>query len=193
MSPENRQRESPISSLTPGDGGHNVQVRYPAVAALLLLAGCTGADKRPIPSPPPNASQPMTTSAPPPRQTSKPNTEFIAPELAKYCHDGFPLEGVYSPGRLTVKKPCVAVTGIASAIDREHDGDMHISLTGVDPKWLNSGNLRRTDQSLVIEAVPAIPIEMPPLKSRVTIIGPWVLDTQTGWLEIHPVWAILPA
>jgi len=34
---------------------------------------------------------------------------------------------------------------------------------------------------------------MPPQGSRVTIIGPWVLDTQTGWLEIHPVWAILPA
>jgi hypothetical protein len=45
----------------------------------------------------------------------------------------------------------------------------------------------------VVEAVPSIPIEMPPLKSRVTVIGPWVLDTQTGWLEIHPVWAILPA
>jgi hypothetical protein len=78
-------------------------------------------------------------------------------------------------------------------IDLEHDGDLHISLTGVDPKWLNEGNLRRSDKSLVIEAVPGIPMTMPPLKSRVTIIGPWVLDTQTGWLEVHPVWAILPA
>jgi hypothetical protein len=170
-----------------------VHLRYPVAAACLLLIGCTETDRQPIPSPPPNASESISSSAASPRQTSKPNTAFIPPELAKYCHDGFPLEGVYSPGRLTVKQPCVAVTGIASAIDREHDGDMHISLTGVDPKWLNSGNLRRSDQSLVIEAVPAIPIKMPPLKSRVTIIGPWVLDTQTGWLEIHPVWAILPA
>jgi hypothetical protein len=170
-----------------------VHARYAALAALLLLVGCTDTDKRPIPAPPPNATQSVTTSAASPRQTTKPNTTFIPAELTRYCHDGFPLEGVYSPGRLIIKQPCVAVTGIASVIDREHDGDLHISLTGVDPKWLNSGNLRRSDKSLVIEAVPAIPISMPPLKSRVTIIGPWVLDTQTGWLEIHPVWAILPA
>lgn len=165
---------------------------YLVAAGPLLLTGCTDTDKQPIPAPPPNASQPSTSVASP-QPSPKPNPAFIPPELAKYCHQGFPLEGVYSPGRLTVKQPCVSVTGIASAIDLEHDGDMHISLTGVDPKWLNAGNLRRTDKSLVIEAVPAIPITMPPLKSRVTIIGPWVLDTQTGWLEIHPVWAILPA
>jgi hypothetical protein len=173
--------------------GTNVHVRNAAIAASLLLIGCTETGRQPIPSPPPNAPESVKTSSAPPRQTNKPNPAFIPPELAKYCHDGFPLEGVYSPGRLTVKQPCVAVTGIASTIDREHDGDLHISLTGVDPKWLNAQNLRRSDKSLVIEAVPAIPIKMPPLKSRVTIIGPWVLDTQTGWLEIHPVWAILPA
>jgi hypothetical protein len=168
-----------------------VHFRYPVAAASLLLLGCT-AHTSAIPSPPPNASEsPLSTVAPP--STSKPNPSLVPPELAKYCHSGFPLEGVYSPQRLSIKEPCVAVTGIASAIDREHDGDMHISLTGVNPKWLNSVNRERANQSLVIEAVPAIPITMPPLKSRVTIVGPWVLDTQTGWLEIHPVWAILPA
>ena len=167
-------------------------VRYSVVAASLLLLGCTAEQHSAIPSPPPNAPHPpLSTVAPP--SNSKPNSALVPPELAKYCHSGFPLEGVYSPQRLTVKEPCVAVTGIASAIDREHDGDMHISLTGVNPKWLNSVNRQRSDQSLVIEAVPSIPMKMPPLKSRVTIVGPWVLDTQTGWLEIHPVWAILPA
>jgi hypothetical protein len=170
-----------------------VHLRYPVVAAASLLLACTSTKQQPIPPPPPNASPSVTSSAASPQQTTKPNPAFIPPELSRYCHAGFPLEGVYSPGRLTVKQPCVAVTGIASMIDREHDGDLHISLTGVDPKWLNSGNLRRSDKSLVVEAVPAIPIRMPPLMSRVTIIGPWVLDTQTGWLEIHPVWAILPA
>lgn len=169
-----------------------MHLRYPVVAASLLLLGCTAQHNTAIPSPPPNASHsPLSTVAPP--SSGKPNPALVPPELAKYCHSGFPLEGVYSPQRLTIKEPCVAVTGIASAIDREHDGDMHISLTGVNPKWLNSVNLERSDQSLVIEAVPSIPIAMPPLKSRVTIVGPWVLDTQTGWLEIHPVWAILPA
>ncbi|MDQ1720349.1 MAG: hypothetical protein QOI26_83 [Pseudonocardiales bacterium] len=167
-------------------------VRYPVAAASLLLIGCTGTDEPAIPPPPSNASQ-RTVSTVAPSSASKPDPALVPQELAKYCHSGFPLEGVYSPQRLTVKEPCVAVTGIAQSINREHDGDMHVSLAGVDPKWLNSVNLDRSDKSLVVEAVPSIPIEMPPLKSRVTVIGPWVLDTQTGWLEIHPVWAILPA
>jgi len=170
-----------------------VLVRYPVTAALLtLLVGCTATAADDPPTPPPNASQSkLPTLAPQP--TRSPNPSLVPPELAHYCHSGFPLEGVYSPQRLTVKEPCVAVTGIAWEINREHDGDMHISLTGVDPKWLNSVNLQRSEHDLVVEAVPSIPMTMPPLKSRVTIIGPWVLDTQTGWLEIHPVWAILPA
>lgn len=169
-----------------------MHLRYPVIAAYLLVAGCTAEPSATIPSPPPNALRPpVTTPAPP--SASKPDPAFVPAELAKYCHPGFPLEGVYSPQRLAVKQPCVAVTGIASEINREHDGDMHIALTGVNPKWLNSVNRERSDQSLVIEAVPSIPMRMPPLKSRVTIVGPWVLDTQTGWLEIHPVWAILPA
>jgi hypothetical protein len=168
-----------------------VHYRYPAAAALLLL-GCTTGNDPAIPSPPPEASQSSAATLPPPSR-NKPNPALVPPELAKYCHSTFPLEGVYSPQRLTVKEPCVAVTGIVSTIEREHDGDMHISLTGVNPKWLNAVNRQRSDQSLVIEAVPSIPMKMPPLKSRVTIVGPWVLDTQTGWLEIHPVWAILPA
>ncbi len=169
-----------------------MRLRYPVTAACALLLGCTAEQHSNIPSPPPNASPPPVRTVAPP-SASRPDPALVPPELAKYCRPGFPLEGVYSPQRLTVKEPCVAVTGIASAISREHDGDMHISLTGVNPKWLNAVNRQRSDQSLVTEAVPSIPMRMPPLKSRVTIVGPWVLDTQTGWLEIHPVWAILPA
>lgn len=168
-------------------------VRYPVATVLLaLLVGCTGPDRGDSPTPPPDASESsLPTSAPAPTRTAV--QSLVPPALVRYCHKGFPLEGVYSPQRLTVKQSCAAVTGVASEINREHDGDLHISLTGVDPKWLNQGNLERTDQALVVEAVPSIPIRMPPVGSRVTIIGPWVLDTQTGWLEIHPVWAILPA
>lgn len=75
----------------------------------------------------------------------------------------------------------------------EHDGDLHISLLDVDPKWLNRGNLDRKDHALVVEGVPDIPVSAPTRTSRVTVIGPWVLDTDTGWLEVHPVWKILPA
>ena len=173
-------------------------VRYRVATVLasvlvpVLLAGCTRTDHDDSPTPPPDAteSSPLT-AAPTPSRTP---TDFqVPPALARYCHTGFPLEGVYSPQRLTVKQSCAAVTGVASEINREHDDDLHISLTGVDPKWLNQGNLERPDRALVVEAVPSIPIRMPPVGSRVTIVGPWVLDTETGWLEIHPVWAILPA
>ncbi|MEO6501069.1 MAG: hypothetical protein ABIQ09_04075 [Jatrophihabitantaceae bacterium] len=167
-----------------------MRVRY--AVTLALLVGCTSTEGSDIPTPPPNASQPTLSTAAPP-SPSKPDPALVPPELAKYCRSGFPLEGVWSPHRLTVKERCVAVTGVASTIKREHDGDMHISLTGVDPKWLNEVNLQRSNQSLVVEVVPSIPMTMPPLGSRVRIVGPWVLDTQTGWLEIHPVWAILPA
>ncbi|MDQ1739307.1 MAG: hypothetical protein QOE53_959, partial [Pseudonocardiales bacterium] len=139
------------------DGGSNVYLRYPVIAACLLFAGCTAEPGSAIPPPPPNASHPSVATVAP-SSPSKPDPAFVPPELAKYCHPGFPLEGVYSPQRLTVKQPCVAVTGIASEIIREHDGDVHISLTGVDPKWLNSVNQGRADQSLVIEAVPSIPM-----------------------------------
>ena len=115
-------------------------VRYPVgLAAVLLLIGCTPTDGEPPPLPPPNASQaPLPTIAPAP--TRKPDPSLVPAALARYCRSGFALEGVYSPQRLTVKQPCVAVTGIAAEINREHDGDMHISLTGVDRKWLNSVN-----------------------------------------------------
>lgn len=170
-------------------------VRYPVTAMLLsLLVGCeVGEDHHAAPSPPPNASQPALPSYSEATAPRTPDPAFVPAALARYCHGGFPLEGVYSPQRLTVKQPCVAVTGIAEEINREHDGDLHISLTGVDAKWLNAVNLQRSDRSLVVEAVPSIPMTMPSPGARVTIIGPWVLDTQTGWLEIHPVWAILPA
>ncbi len=162
--------------------------RWLAVLAALMTLGCTERD-RDIPPPPPNASQ--SDRAPSMSATPKAVAPLAPAELVKYCHSGFPLEGVYTPERLTVKNPCAAVTGIAWAIDREHDGDMHISLTGVDARWLNSVNVARPQHDLVVEAVPGIPVGMPPLKSRITVIGPWVLDTETGWLEIHPVWAII--
>ena len=155
----------------------------------LVLFGCTSHGAA-TPTPP-SLSRPSTpvTSVTPARQLP---TLAPAP-LRKYCHSGDPLVAVYSPWRLTVKSPCVAVTGVVAATDIEHDGDLHISLADVDPKYLNPVNLSRAHQDLVVEAVPGIPMPAPAVGSRITVIGPWVLDTQTGWLEVHPVWKILPA
>jgi len=99
---------------------------------------------------------------------------------------------VYSPARLKVMNPCVSITGLISRITPEHDGDVHLTLTQVDPKWLNRVNIGRA-AGLVVEIVPDIPIPAPPVGSRVTVVGPWVLDTETGWMEVHPLWGIVPA
>jgi hypothetical protein len=164
-----------------------------AASAMLVLVCCKSEPRGPSPIPPSGDTDDSTTFLVPPPSP----TESVAPlapaPLQKYCHAGDPLAEVYSPGRLTVKNPCVAVTGLVWSTNIEHDGDLHIALTEVDPKWLNSVNLQRLQQDLVLEVVPGIPVPAPAVQSRITVIGPWVLDTQTGWLEVHPVWAILPA
>ncbi len=33
-------------------------------------------------------------------------------------------------------------------------------------------------------------VPTPPLGSEVTVTGPYVLDSDHGWMEIHPVWAV---
>lgn len=158
----------------------------------LCVFGCTSHDVDPPRPPSVTPSSSAATSAASATPTAQ--LPVLAPvPLRKYCHGGDPLVGVYSPWRLTVKSPCAAVTGVVAATDIEHDGDLHISLAEVDPKYLNAVNLRRTHQDLVVEAVPDIPMPTPPVGARITVIGPWVLDTQTGWLEVHPVWRILPA
>ncbi|HEU5270004.1 MAG TPA: hypothetical protein VFU36_08770 [Jatrophihabitans sp.] len=159
----------------------------------LLLMGCTSQGDSTTPTPP-SLSRPSSSATQPPPVTPTAQGPTLAPvPLRKYCHSGDPLIGVYSPWRLTVKSPCAAVTGVVAATDIEHDGDLHISLADVDPKYLNAVNLSRAHQDLVVEAVPGIPMPTPPVGSHITVIGPWVLDTQTGWLEVHPVWRILPA
>jgi hypothetical protein len=162
------------------------------VALLLpaLMLGCTSRLDPDQPTPPSlshQTSRPLTPTAHP-----APSPILAPTSLRKYCHSGDPLVGVYSPWRLTVKSRCAAVTGLVAATNIEHDGDLHISLAEVDPQYLNAVNLRRAHQDLVVEAVPAMPMPRPAVGTRITVIGPWVLDTQTGWLEVHPVWKILP-
>jgi hypothetical protein len=162
-----------------------------ALTVLVLAAlGCSHKSDPAIPVAPSNAPETTRTSLAP---STKPAAPLAPPALVRYCRPGDPLSGVYSPGRLTVKNPCVAVTGVVWNVIHEHDGDLHISLTGVDRKWLNEVNINRTQSDLVVEIVPELPLPAPAVKSRITVIGPWVLDTETGWLEIHPAWKILPA
>jgi hypothetical protein len=118
---------------------------------------------------------------------------------------------------LAVINPCVTVSGTISSVEHESDGDDHVNVT-LDPGFahlLNSGNRSAQGGSLVVEVVPAdkpgCTIGQPPKPAtgsydygictganvatpvrgqHVQVVGPYVLDTFHGWMEVHPAWAI---
>ena len=89
----------------------------------------------------------------------------------------------------------------------EDDGDYHVWIM-LDPAYsdlLNAENHFQGKPTMLAEIVPDCPASAPPEDSssaehcpptkltipspgrRVAIDGPWVLDTNHGWREIHPV------
>jgi hypothetical protein len=115
---------------------------------------------------------------------------------------------VYHKTRLHIVVGCIAVTGTIRHIKRESDGDEHIQLA-VDPefsKLLNERNKTAQGDTLVLETVcqgPTTleaaelachdfhsPVEVPKAGTKVRVVGSYVLDTQQGWMEIHPVSSI---
>jgi hypothetical protein len=115
---------------------------------------------------------------------------------------------VYHKTRLRVVESCIAVTGTVRHIKRESDGDDHIWLA-VDPefsKLLNERNKTAGGNSLILEPVcqgPVTlaeahaacrdfhsPVSVPAAGERVRVVGSYVLDTESGWMEIHPVSSI---
>ena len=114
---------------------------------------------------------------------------------------------VYRRTRLHVVEGCIAVTGTVRHVKRESDGDDHIWLA-VDPefsKLLNERN-RTQGNSLILEPVcqgPVTlaeahvacrdfhsPVSIPVAGEKVRVVGSYVLDTESGWMEIHPVSSI---
>ena len=180
-----------------------------AAGAALLLAGCAGPASAPQHAATATPSSPATSSGQPPTQPVRP--------LAAGCRAGNPLANVYHEDRLVVRKRCLTVTGTVAYVAHEDDGDFHVdlSLPPGEAHLLNQGN--RADQygQLVTEIVPAdepgctpgLPprpahgsynygictgadLTAPPVGARVTVTGPYVLDANHGWMEIHPVWVI---
>jgi uncharacterized protein YgiM (DUF1202 family) len=125
---------------------------------------------------------------------------------------------VYHSQRLIVNKQCAAVTGtIVDATDgkqsdgvrHEADGDTHgwLRVDAGFENLLNAGNLSDEGGNLVFEIVCRFPVKqpdakaacqgytdtvtLPPVGSRVRIIGTYVQDTfHAKWMEIHPVTSI---
>ncbi len=100
-------------------------------------------------------------------------------------------------------KPCIEVEGVIEAVRHEPDGDDHIRLRVSDAALVNPKNVSEQHGDLVLEpvcehavtqadAVTACAgyrsdVRVPPVGTRVRAVGPWVLDTAHGWLELHPV------
>lgn len=134
------------------------------------------------------------------------------------CRPGSPLANVYHPYRLKVRVRCLTVVGTVAYIRREDDGDVHVALrlpAGED-HLLNRYNDSEQYHQLVTEIVPAdqphcilgrpprpahgtydygvctgADIHTPPMGALVKVTGPYVLDADHGWMEIHPVWRIV--
>lgn len=150
-----------------------------------------------------------TTSAQPHHASARP--------LAAGCRAGNPLANVYHEDRLEVRNRCLTVTGTVAYVAHEDDGDIHVdlSLPPSEAHLLNGANVADQYGQLVTEIVPAdepgctpgrpprpahgsynygictgADITAPPVGARVVITGPYVLDADHGWMEIHPVWAI---
>lgn len=129
------------------------------------------------------------------------------PSAQSACHEGLPEAGVYQPDRLEVLEACAHAEGVVVAVIPEPDGDYHVWID-VEPPYrrlLNPENHFQGRPSLLAEITPECPLNtnppnagaaarcpvskltIPKRGDRIAIDGPWVLDTNHGWNEIHPV------
>ena len=103
------------------------------------------------------------------------------------------LRGVYHPERLSVLDPCLRVSGrVALVRDYEEDGDLHFDIAVKNKGLLAANNYSQQDGLLVVELMPRDHgrLPAPSVGDRVELSGAWVDDTQHGWNEVHPVFAI---
>jgi hypothetical protein len=100
--------------------------------------------------------------------------------------------GVYHPERLVVLDSCKHASGVVADIRTEEDGDLHV-LVRLHPAFkhlVNKENWQQQHGWLVVELTPRDHGHLPApyVHERIGLIGAWVLDTDHGWREIHPVW-----
>ncbi len=110
----------------------------------------------------------------------------------------------------------MTVVGSVRRVKQEADGDVHVGLA-LEPPWysmLNEMNVEKQRGELILELVPAdlagctpgqparpprgsydygictgAALTVPRVGQFISATGPWVLDLEHGWTEIHPVWS----
>ncbi len=112
---------------------------------------------------------------------------------------------VYNPERLHVIDKCKTVTGVIEESNADEDGDQHmlLKLDSGQEDLLTKKNTKKKQGDLVIEAVCANKvmlakvgntckgyinhIQLPKVGDHVKVTGSYVIDTNNGWAEIHPI------
>lgn len=123
------------------------------------------------------------------------------------CSSGPPEAGIHNPDRLQVLARCKHAEGTVTDIALEDDGDYHVWFRA-DSAYeylLNAQDHFQAQPAMLGEITPRCPaatnppdarsaarcpksnLTIPKLGDRIAIDGPWVLDTDHGWREIHPV------
>jgi hypothetical protein len=162
-----------------------------AVVVMVALAWGCGGNSGPAPSP---------TSS----------TTAVAPPLQPQCNSSL-WAHVYQPTRLKIMASCQTVTGTIVKQHTSDDGDFDIEVA-LDPQFanlLNKANISNLNGTLNVEAICQGPVQpdasvaapgctdvakitVPPVGTHVQVTGSYVLDTNHGWMEIHPITSITP-
>ena len=127
------------------------------------------------------------------------------------CRSGPPEAGVWQPDRLRVLDPCKQAAGVVVQVIHEVDGDHHIWFrpdAGYE-SLLNAENHFQGKPAMLAEITPDCPLntnpksgdeaarcpasrlEVPGPGDHIDVYGPWVLDLDHRWNEIHPVESIV--
>ena len=151
----------PLLALTSPSGMNRKHVLV-WCSGLVLLAACT------------HTAAKTTASTPP--------AKFACPSDANL--------GVYQSNRLNTLKECAWFAGTVATVDTRSDGDLHMLLAPDQgyAQFLNAGNQQAG--GMVVEIMPGQTLPAPSVGEHIQVFGTWVLDTNNGWNEIHPVWGI---
>ncbi len=114
---------------------------------------------------------------------------------------------MHNPDRLHVLDPCRHAAGIVVDVAHEDDGDYHVWFTPDTAyvQLMNSEDHFQAQPAMLAEITPeCLPgrtpadahaashcpktkLRIPVIGNHISLDGPWVLDTDHGWQEIHPV------
>ncbi len=137
---------------------------------------------------------------------ASPNNDTSVTNEQQTCDQSL-WEHVYNPDRLQIIDKCRAVVGTIEYITKEADGDDHIRLK-LDLEYTNLINQKNIDEQrgdLVIESICTNPITQKDaiapcsgfnqnfniyIGEHIRVTGAYVLDSEHGWNEIHPVTSI---